>query len=108
MNWTPDDRDIPISIPKNLEDLEKIDPHTLHAMTKQEIKDRLRDIAQAAATNCKTQIPDCSYDTCVLVVSTVLKKVGSDIGEGVGRSMAAESQTWAEIGCKSVFLTPED
>lgn len=106
MAWTPDEEDIPIGMPENLRAIEEMDPDRLNAMTRQEVEDRLQEAAQSTASLYKSQVPKPSYDNCVLVVSTIFKKVGSDIGTHVGAVMVAESQSWAKTGCRSAF--PDD
>lgn len=103
MNWTPDKSDMPISVPENLQELEKLDPARLNAMTAQEIEDRLQTGAEAAAESYLKEKPQGDYANCVLVVSALLSRVGSGIDTKVGISMVAEAEAWAQIGCRSVF-----
>lgn len=104
MPWTPDEEDFPISIPKNLQELEKLNQDQLRAMTRQEVDDRLQEIAEAAASSCRKEISGCTYETCVSVVSAVLNRAGSNIDNGVGEILVAESQSWAKVACGTVFL----
>lgn len=108
MEWTPDDEDIPITIPSSLRAFEKLGDDRLNAMTRQELEDRLLEASEAAAANYRKQVPNSNYDNCVLTVSTVLQKVGSDIGTPIGAIMTAESLTWAQKGCASVFHIDQD
>jgi hypothetical protein len=103
MEWTPDDEDLPIDIPGNLLDLEKLGPERLNAMTRQELEDRLQDASKVAAQSYLNTFPDGHYEACVLVVSTLLQKVGTGVDASVGSLIVAESESWAKAGCGEVF-----
>lgn len=107
MDWNPNS-DIPIEVPKVLQEFEELDPDRLKAMTKQELTDRLLDGSNAAASLYKDKFSNGNYEQCVLVVSALLKKVGSDVGNAVGEVLLAESQERAKESCRLFFPENED
>lgn len=103
MRWHPDVPDLPINKPKQIEKLEMMDRKSLDSMPPVEVKEKVDEIAHAVAKECKRQIKNCSYETCVEVVSVAMEVTGSAIGGHVGTAMIAAQDEAAKTACEIYF-----
>jgi hypothetical protein len=106
MAWHPDIPSIPIKKPKEIETLELMDRVLLDSMTPLEVHEKVEEIAHSVARDCKAEVKNGNFDTCLGIVSVALRITGSAIGGQVGKAMIAECDTAALKASREAF--PED
>lgn len=107
MKWHPDVPDIPIKKPKQIEKLERMDRVMLDSMPSAEVDEKVEEIAIAVAKECKKQIKNCSFESCIEMVSIALETTGSAIGGKVGTAMIAAQDKAAKSACSIYFSNNE-
>lgn len=107
MNWPPDVPNVNLKKPRELEDLEQLEPHIREAMTKQEIRDHIDTIAQGFANDYKKK-KESTYEDCIGMVELALNLSGGAIGGKVGMEMMGTSSGTAETACRIVFNNPRE
>lgn len=105
MSWPPDVPDINLKKPSELEYLEKLDPKSREAMTKQEISDHIETVALRFAETYK-QKKGSTYDECCEMVSLALNLSGGALNGKVGLEMMGTSSGAAENACRIAFDNP--
>ena len=103
MSFYPGTPKWPFKTPPQLEQIEEMTAEQRDAMDPVEKNDRIHSAAYGMAKAYK-ETKDANYDTCVLMVSQVLKTTGGAIGGHVGADMVGKSQEIAKSACREVFL----
>lgn len=103
----PDDiPDFPFPKPRELEKLERLPPEVIHAMTRVEMEEKIRDAAVSLAKVYMLNTPSADFDECLLLVSGALSETGGSIPGQLGALMVGTSLQTAEDACRDYF--PDD
>jgi hypothetical protein len=108
MPWPPDVPDFLFKKPLELEKLEKLPPEIIHAMTRVEIDEKIRDAADSLSksySSCPSSELK-NYDKCVAVVSGALSETGSSLPGQLGSLMVGTGYDAAQRSCRQFF--PEE
>jgi hypothetical protein len=103
MSWHPDVPDLPISKPKKIEMLEKMDPRMLDSMPSMEIQELVEGAALSVAETYHKEIKDANYEGCLEIVSVALTITGAGIGGRAGTAMTSSSEATAKEACRLMF-----
>lgn len=102
----PDDvPDFPFPKPKEIEKIEQLPPEIIHAMTRVEMEEKIREAATSLAQayfNCSPS-EKANYEECLLLVSAALTETGGAVPGQLGSLLVGTSQKAASEAARELF-----
>ena len=108
MSWNPSEPNLLDTKPDALIALEKLTAVYLDSMPGLQVEEKIRDAAEELATSYRNKSHNGNFDTCVLLVSGVLRQTGGEIGGSVGGMMIGTAEGQAKTACRILYPEPDE